>query len=188
MPRINLLPWRAELRQKRKKDFMTAVLAAVLIGGGAVYASKLVVQGQIAAQNERNGILRTEITKLDEQIAAIRSLQTQRDRLVARMEIIDRLQRSRPEIVHVFDEIVNAMPDGAFLTSVKQENSRIEFEGIGESNGRVAELLRNVEDSPWLKYDKLGTIDNPGEAARAEFAFVATQATTEEAMGTGETP
>jgi type IV pilus assembly protein PilN len=183
MPRINLLPWRAEQRAKRKKDFMTAVLAAVLIGGGAVYATKLVMQSRINGQNQRNTLLRTEIAKLDEQIAEIRNLQAQRDRLVARMEVIDSLQRSRPEIVHVFDEIVNVMPPGAFLTSVKQQQGRIEFAGVAESNSRVATLLRNVAGSEWLKDQGLVDVVNPSEAARAEFKFHAQQATTDEATG-----
>lgn len=182
MPKINLLPWRAELRQKRQKDFMTGVLAAVLFGGGAVYATKFVMQTRIDAQNERNGILRDEITKLDEQIAEIKNLQTQRDRLVARMEVIDSLQRSRPEIVHVFDEIVNVIPQGTFLTSIKQQQSRIDFAGIAESNGRVSTLLRNIETSAWLKDHKLADVINPSEDARAEFTFHAMQATTEEAV------
>lgn len=188
MPRINLLPWRSELRQKRKKDFMTAVLAAVLFGGGAVYATKLVMQSRIDGQNERNGILRAEIAKLDEQIAEIRNLQAQRDRLVARMEVIDSLQRSRPEIVHLFDEIVNVMPQGTFLTAVKQQQNRVEFTGIAESNGRVSTLLRNIATSDWLKEDRLEIVDNQSEDATAEFLLYAMQATNDDAAETGGAP
>lgn len=185
MPRINLLPWRAELRQKRKKDFMSAVLAAVLFGGGAVYAAKFVMQTRIDSQNERNNILRGKIKELDEQIAEIKNLQTQRDRLVARMEVIDSLQRSRPEIVHVFDEIVNIIPEGTYLTSVKQQQNRIEFAGVAESNGRVSTLLRNVDISPWLKDEKLSEVLNPNEGAQAQFSLTTMQATTEEATNGG---
>jgi len=186
MPRINLLPWRAELRQKRKKDFMTAVLAAALFGGGSVYVSKLVMQSRIDAQTERNDILRAEIKKLDEQIAEIRNLQTQRDRLVARMEVIDSLQRSRSEIVHVFDEIVNIVPDGTYLRSIKQQQSNIEVTGVAESNGRVATMLRNIEGSAWLKDHDLSKIDNPNPTARAQFSLKITQATTDEAKRKGQ--
>lgn len=180
MPMINLLPWRAELRQKRKKDFVSAVLAAVLFAGGTVYATKLFMQGRIDAQIERNDILRAEIAKLDEQIAEIRNLQTQRDRLVARMEVIDSLQRSRPEIVHVFDELVNMMPDGMYLRTIKQQQHRIEITGVAESNGRISRLLRNIEASPWFRrYDDLDIV-NSTETGRAEFSVKAEQAATEQ--------
>jgi type IV pilus assembly protein PilN len=102
MPRINLLPWREELRQKRKKDFLTAVVGAVLVGGLLAYAGKLGVQAQIRAQEGRNNILQAEIAELDMQIAEILGLENQKERLLARMEIIEQLQRARPEVVHLF--------------------------------------------------------------------------------------
>ena len=111
MPRINLLPWREELRQKRKKEFLTALMGAVLFGGLLTYSYKLVLQSQISNQNARNEILRGEIAALDKQIDEILGLESQKERLLARMEIIDQLQRSRPEVVHLFDELVSTLPD-----------------------------------------------------------------------------
>jgi type IV pilus assembly protein PilN len=94
MPRINLLPWRSELRQKRKKEFLVALLGSVIAGAALVYASKLTVQGWTSAQRGRNEILRTEIAALDKQITEINGLENQRERLVARMQVIDQPQRS----------------------------------------------------------------------------------------------
>ena len=106
MPRINLLPWREELRQKRKKDFLTALVGAVMIGGLLAYATKLGVQAQTRSQQSRNTILQEEIALLDQQIEEILGLENQKERLLARMEIIEQLQRARPEVVHRFDDLV----------------------------------------------------------------------------------
>ena len=177
MPRINLLPWRAELRQKRKKEFLVALLGTVLVGGLLVYASKLTVRGWISGQNTRNAILRTEIAELDKQIAEIGGLETQRDRLLARMEIIDQLQRSRPEVVHLFDELVNTLPEGVHLTDVRQTEARIELQGSAQSSTRVSALMRNIAGSEWLRepgLDVVETVAN-GPGRNSQFKMFAQQ-------------
>ncbi len=120
MPRINLLPWRAELRQKRKKEF----LVGLAWRGFGRRAARLRLEtdgsGVDRAQQARNNVLRNEIAELDKQIEEIKGLESQQERLLARMQIIDQLQRSRPEVVHLFDELVNTMPEGVYLTGVKQ--------------------------------------------------------------------
>src|SRR5262245_43706752 len=138
MPRINLLPWRAELRQKRKKEFVVALMGRLVVAAGAVYLSKLTVQGWTRAQESRNEVLRGEIATLNSQIAEIKTLETQRDRLKARMNIITQLQRSRPEVVHLLDELVNAIPEGVYLTQVSQQGTRIQIEGNAQSSTRVS--------------------------------------------------
>ncbi len=165
MPTINLLPWREALREKRKKEFLLALLGAVLVGGLVVYSSKLVVQARISAQNARNGLLKTEIAKLDKQIEQISGLETQKKRLIARMEIIDELQRSRPEVVHLFDELVNALPDGVYLTELKQDGERIELRGEAQSSTRVSALMRNIDKSPWLQNPSLDVVETTKDAA-----------------------
>ena len=180
MPRINLLPWREELRQKRKKDFFAALALAVLAGGGVIYASKWVVQQQISNQEARNGILQEEIRQLDAQIEEIRGLENQKERLVARMRIIEELQQSRPLVVHLFDELVEALPEGTNYTRVAQTNQRVELTGIASSTTRVATLMRNIEDSDWLAAPELGSIEavNEGTTGRAsEFEVAARQIT-----------
>ena len=159
MPRINLLPWRAELRQKRKQEFLVALLGAVIVGGALVYLSKLTVESWTTAQRGRNDILRTEIAALDKQIDEIKGLETQRERLLARMRVIDQLQRSRPEVVHLFDEIVNAVPEGVNLTDVLQTGARLELHGLAQSNSRVSALMRNIDASEWLKDASLDIVE-----------------------------
>lgn len=165
MPRINLLPWREALREKRKKDFMVAVLAAVLFGGLVVYGSKLTVESRISGQNSRNTLLKEEIAKLDKQIDQISGLETQKKRLIARMEIIDQLQRSRPEVVHLFDELVNTLPEGVYLTEMKQSGNRIEIRGEAQSSTRVSALMRNIDQSPWLENPSLDVVDATNDAS-----------------------
>lgn len=158
MPRINLLPWREELRQKRKKDFMLAMLGAVLLGGLLTYGYKLTVEAQISNQNARNALLRSEIASLNKQIKQISGLEAQKERLLARMKIIDQLQRSRPEVVHLFDELVKTLPDGVYLTDVSQKGARITLKGAAQSSTRVSALMRNIEASKWLKNPGLDVI------------------------------
>ena len=160
MPRINLLPWRAELRQKRKKEFFVALMGAVIVGGALVYLSKLTVQGWTSAQLGRNDILKTEITVLDKQIEEIKGLKSQKDRLLARMRVIDQLQRSRPEVVHLFDEIVKAVPEGVNLTDVAQAGQRVELRGVAQSSTRVSALMRNIDGSKWMKDPSLDIVES----------------------------
>jgi type IV pilus assembly protein PilN len=177
MPRINLLPWRTELRQKRKKDFLTGLLGAVLFGGLVVYGSKLTVQSWTAQQQTRNTILKEEIAALDKQIEEISGLESQKNRLLARMEIIDQLQRSRPEVVHLFDELVETLPEGVHLTQVKQSNSKIEIKGEAQSSTRVSALMRNIDASGWLRdpgLDVVQTVDS-GPTRNAQFTLFAQQ-------------
>ena len=173
MPRINLLPWREELRQKRKKDFLTAVVGALLVGGLLAYAGKLGVQAQIRAQEGRNNILETEIAELDMQIAEILGLENQKERLLARMEIIEQLQRARPEVVHLFDEVVETLPEGVHLTEIRQAGNRIELHGSAQSSTRVSALMRNIDSSEWLRnpgLDVVETIDL-GPMRNAQFTL-----------------
>src|SRR5215470_11474988 len=158
MPRINLLPWRAEERKERKLAFMVATgiagLAALAVTGSAY----LLLNSMIDAQERRNEMLRGEIKRLDKQIEEINNLETAKQNFVARMEIIEKLQRSRPEIVHVFDEIVRQLPDGIYLTGVKQTDKRLKFEGVAQSSTRVSTFMRNIDGSEWLRNPELEVV------------------------------
>jgi len=177
MPRINLLPWRTELRQRRKKEFLVALAGSLIVAVGVVYLSKLTVQGWTSNQQARNEVLKSEIKSLDDQIAQISGLESQRDRLVARIQVITQLQRSRPEVVHLFDELVSAMPEGVYLTEVQQQGTRIQVKGNAQSSTRVSALMRNIDDSEWLKGPGLEGVDfvTAGTERNAQFRVFAEQ-------------
>jgi type IV pilus assembly protein PilN len=177
MPRINLLPWRTELRARRKKEFLVALAGSLVVAAGAVYLSKLTVQGWTRAQQGRNEILRTEIAEIDKQIVEIDGLQTQRERLIARMQVITQLQRSRPEVVHLFDELVNTVPEGVHFTQAVQQGSQIELTGSAQSSTRVSALMRNIDDSEWLRKPGLEGVDfvSTGLERNAQFKVFAQQ-------------
>src|SRR5882757_6499356 len=132
MPRINLLPWREDERKERKVAFTVALGGSALAAGVVTFAVYLLYGSMIDAQETRNMQLRMEIKKLDKQIEEINDLETSKQRFTARMDIIERLQRSRPEIVHVFDEIVRTLPDGVYLTGVKQTDKKFKFDGVAQ--------------------------------------------------------
>ena len=179
MPRINLLPWRAELRQKRKKDFLVALMGTVMLGAVLVFAAKWTVQGWTADQRTRNSILRNEIAQLEMQIEEITGLENQRERLLARMQVIDQLQRSRPEIVHLFDEIVDAVPEGVSLTAIVQTADRVELRGTAQSSTRVSTLMRNIDGSEWLRNPGLDVVETvaSGPGRNSQFRVFAQQVT-----------
>lgn len=180
MPRINLLPWRTELRQRRKKEFFVALAGTVLLGAAVVYGSKLTVQGWTDAQRGRNDLLRAEITELDKQIQEITGLESQRERLLARMQVITQLQRSRPEIVHLFDELVNTIPEGVHLLEVVQQGDRINIRGTAQSSTRVSALMRNIDGSKWLSNPGLDVVETvtSGVDRNAQFRLFAQQVPT----------
>jgi type IV pilus assembly protein PilN len=159
MPRINLLPWREELRVRRKNQFFVGLGAAVAGAGLVVLASNLIMGGIISGQRDRNELLKTEIGALEKKIEEILDLEAKKERLLARMAIIEQLQKSRPEIVHVFEELVRTLPDGVRLTSVKQTGRRLEIRGEAESNTRVSAFMRNIDESGWLTRPDLEVVE-----------------------------
>jgi len=174
------LPWRAEQRQERKKQFFMALGGAAIVAVGIVYLSKLTVEGWITNQSGRNTILTHEIAELDKQIEEIKGLENQRERLIARMKVIGELQRSRPEVVHLFDEIVKAVPEGIHLTEVKQTGNHIELQGMAQSSTRVSTLMRNIDSSDWLSdpgLDVVQTVAN-GPEHQSQFKLFAQQVAT----------
>jgi type IV pilus assembly protein PilN len=159
MPRINLLPWREKERKLRRREFGVAAGAAVFAGVLFMGGGKLLYAGWIEQQNEKNTLLKKEIVKLDAQIADIQDLENRKQRLVARMEIIEKLQRSRPEIVHLFDEVVKTVPEGVYLTQVKQNGRRLEIRGIAQSSTRVSTFMRNIDSSAWMANPQLQVVE-----------------------------
>lgn len=159
MARINLLPWRAERRKARQKEFGVMLGLAVL---GGILASFLIVSfysGRISNQNARNDYLRSEIANVDKQITEIEALDKQKARLLARKEVIEQLQANRSQMVHLFDELVKTIPDGVALTSIKQEGEMLTLSGRSQSNARVSTYMRNLEGSGWMTNPDLTVIE-----------------------------
>jgi type IV pilus assembly protein PilN len=158
MPRINLLPWREDERKERKVAFTVALGVSALAAAVVTFSVYLMYSSMIDAQERRNEQLRVEIKKLDQQIQEITDLESSKQKFIARMEIIEKLQRSRPEIVHVFDEIVRTLPDGVYLTGVKQTDKKFKFEGVAQSSTRVSSFMRNIDGSEWLRNPELEVV------------------------------
>ncbi len=177
MPRINLLPWREEERKKRQRDFGVATAGAVVAGIAVVMSAMFVFSQMIAAQQRLNTRLTEEITIIEQSIEEIDNLERQKERLLARMEIIDQLQKSRPEIVHLFDELVRQLPEGVYLTSMKQTGTRVELQGVAQSSTRVSALMRQIDESPWLSNPEVERVETTtsGAARQAEFVVYARQ-------------
>jgi type IV pilus assembly protein PilN len=182
MPRINLLPWREEARKKRQRDFMIALGAALVVAVVCVFATVLTYAQMIDHQRARNTRLENEIVELDKSIAEIDGLERQKERLLARMEIIEQLQRSRPEVVHLFDEISRNLPEGVYLTTLKQTGKDVELTGVAQSSTRVSALMRRIDESVWLTdpgVEKVETTE-AGPARQAEFIVNLKQVTQDE--------
>jgi len=155
MPHINLLPWREELRKRRNQEFGIMGAVAIVLMGGVVAGVHWHFQQRIDYQNDRNTFLEQQIASLDKKIKQIQDLDREKERLLARMRIIQQLQSSRPEIVHVVDAIVNTLPEGVFYTSIKQKARAINLQGVAQSNARVSSLMRQLESSEWFENPNL---------------------------------
>ena len=134
MPRINLLPWREEDRKRRQREFGIATAGAVVVAVGAVLLTMFAYSQMIDDQKSRNQRLTDEIVELEKSIKEIDGLERQKERLLARMEIIEQLQKSRPEVVHLFDEVARQLPEGVYLTGLKQTGARVEIRGFRTSD------------------------------------------------------
>jgi len=179
MPRINLLPWREGQRKERKLAFLVALGVAALAAGVASFAAYLLYGSMIESQEHRNQQLRVEIKTLDKQIEEINNLEVAKQKFIARMEIIEKLQRSRPEIVHVFDEIVRTLPEGVYLTGVKQTDKRLKFDGVAQSSTRVSSFMRNIDGSQWLRNPELEVVQTTkASGPGSSFTLTADQVTT----------
>ena len=175
MPRINLLPWRDQERRERKLHFFLALGGAVVLSAlvaGAVY---VLLGVMIDGQEQRNDRLRSQIKLLDQQIEQINDLEGQKQKFISRMQIIEKLQRSRPEVVHLFDELVKIMPDGTYLTSIKESGNKLKLEGVAQSSTRVSSLMRNIADSQWMKNPELEVVQTKNDTIGSSFTLDAEQ-------------
>ncbi len=172
MPRINLLPWREAERKKRQRDFGVAMAAAVVAGFVVVLSAIFVYSQMIDNQNDRNDRLISEIAELEKSITEIDGLERQKERLLARMEIIEQLQKSRPEIVHLFDEVARQLPEGVYLTGLKQTGSRVEVRGVAQSSTRVSALMRQIDASEWMADPEVEKVETTQSGSSRQSEFV----------------
>jgi type IV pilus assembly protein PilN len=171
MPAINLLPWREAERKKRQRDFGVALGGAVVAGIAVIMLTLFTYSQMISTQQSRNDRLTDEIAVLEKDIKEIDALERQKERLLARMEIIEQLQKSRPEIVHLFDELARQLPEGVYLTGMKQTGSRVEIRGVAQSSTRVSALMRQIDSSEWLSDPEVERVETKqsGSSRRSEF-------------------
>jgi type IV pilus assembly protein PilN len=176
MPRINLVPWREAERKRKRQEFGVGAIAALMFAALIAFAVNWQMQSAIDEQMTRNQYLTDQIAELDKQIAEILDLEQQKARLQARITVIEQLELSRPEIVHVFDQLVRTTPDGIYLTSVKQTDRKVELKGVAQSSTRVASYMRNIDGSEWLKDPALEILETKGASdAGSQFSLNAAQ-------------
>lgn len=166
MARVNLLPWRAERRKLREKQFYTMLGAAAAAAIGLSVFVWMYYNGQISGQNDRNAFMQAEIAKVDLQRKEIETLAKKKADLLSRKQVIEQLQANRYQMVHLFDALVRTVPEGLVLSSVKQEGDQLTLTGQAQSNARVATYMRNLESAGWMKNPDVNVI----EAAKTDAA------------------
>ena len=162
MPRINLIPWREAERKRKRQEFGVGALGALVAAGAIAFLVSLQMSAAIDNQLERNTYLNGEIRELDKQITEILALEDEKRRLRARIDVIEKLELSRPEIVHVFDQLVRTIPDGVNLISLKQTDRKLQLKGLAQSSTRVASYMRNIDASEWLTDPSLDILETKG--------------------------
>ncbi len=171
MARINLLPWREERRKQRQQEFYVILGGAAALGLVAFVAINWQIGQMQDYQENRNQLLRNEIVELNRQIKRIEDLERKRADMLARKVVIEELQKSRSEIVHLFDQVVRTIPDGVRLASAKQQGRRLTLDGVAESNAKVSAYMRSLEASPWMRAADLNLTQAEGEGRRNIYKF-----------------
>ncbi len=177
MARINLLPWREEQRKEQQRQFLTMLGLSVVLMVLIIAAIHLQYARALSIQNSRNSFLQTNITEVEAQIAAITKLEKDKQRLLNRIERIQKLQRNRPEIVHLFDALARVLPEGVYLTTFTQKGKTLILQGKAQSNARVSALMRGIDKSAWMTKPVLDVIqkDNNKDSKDRNFKLQATQ-------------
>ena len=159
MAHINLLPWREARRQERQQQFYVALVVGLLFALGVLYMATSFANGLIAEQNSRNTYLQQEIAQLDKIIKEIQDLEKARERLVARMQVIQELQRSRPKVVKVFDSLVRTVPEGIHLENVNRQGDVLTLQGVAQTNARVSVFMNQLDGDVEFNESKLRVVE-----------------------------
>ena len=177
MPRINLLPWREELRVQKRTEYLVTLGICAIFATAVWFSMHLYVNEKIKQQEQRNAYLNEQIVFLDKKIEEIKWFEKEKESLIARMKAIETLQTSRPIIVHLFDELVSTLPEGVYIKMVSQKGDVVTIKGVAQSNARVSNYMRNVEASEWVKDPKLTIIQSKTEDGRriADFTLMLKQ-------------
>lgn len=171
MARINLLPWRAERRKRRQQEFFAMLGAAALVAALLAVLVNSYYSGQIESQNARNAFLEERIVEVQKQIVEIEELDRAKTRLLDRKRVIEELQASRSQMVHLFDELVRTVPDGIKLMLIQQAGDQLTLEGFSQSNARVSSYMRNLDASDWIGTPDLTIIEAKGDNKALPFEF-----------------
>ncbi|MGF6164846.1 type IV pilus assembly protein PilN [Pseudomonas sp. 2725] len=158
MARINLLPWREERREVRRKRFLLVLVAAMVGAMGAVLVANQVISGAIDQQVARNDYIGKQVAVVDERISQINDLKARRQQLVERMGVIQGLQGNRQISGRIFDQLARALPNGVYFTEVRMTAKTLSITGAAQSNNRVSELMRNLEASDWFEAPSLSEV------------------------------
>jgi len=184
MPRINLLPWREADRKRKRQEFIVGIAGAVVIALLLGLVVNLRMEGAINSQGERNQLISDQIIEVNKQIEEIIDLEARKEKLKARIEVIEQLQRSRPVVVHLFDQLVRTLPEGVYFSSVKQAGSQLQFVGVAQSSTRVSALMRNIEASEYLTDPSLGKVATTTSGSEFTLSAKQTGQTAEEPIST----
>ena len=158
MARINLLPWRDDRRQIRKREFWTQMGVAAAVSVLVVFGGMMFMDKQNELQEANNTFLTAEIAKLDAKIVEIQAMEKSKAKLLKKKEIIENLQGDRSLMVHIFEQMARTIPDGVALNAIKQTSDSIQLDGKAQSEARVAQYMRNLDDSPYLKDPDLNIV------------------------------
>lgn len=171
MPHINLLPWRQTLRAERQRQFVVVAVGAGIMMALAVAFVHIEFSAQIESQKIRNDFLNKTIAAVEKEIAEIKTLKADKKALLARMDVIQRLQHSRPEIVHLFEEIARNTPKGVYLKSLTRNGDNLNINGVANSNDYVSAFMRRLDSSEWLTNPKLDIIETDRKAGSKARSF-----------------
>lgn len=188
MARINLLPWREQLREKRKQQFLATLVGMLLLGAALLYLADQVFTSKIEQQSGRNQYIQREISALDERIKEISELRKKRQELIDRTRIIQDLQGNRPVVSRVFDQLVRTLPEGVYFSSVAMSGRRVSIEGAAETNNLISSLMRRQDASEWLTAPILAevkTMEGMADDQASSFKLTVQQTKPAEAAGQG---
>jgi len=158
MVKINLLPWRDELRKKKQQEFVSGIGLGVLVTCLIMLIVYMYVESLKEYQGQRNSMIKNEIAVLDKKIQEIKDIEDKKNKLLTKIEVIQKLQESRPEVVHLFDELAKITPEGIYLSKLSQSGGNLTLEGKAESNARVSAFMRAIDNSQWMNSSNLSVI------------------------------